>query len=146
MPNVHVCTLLPYAISTPHFDTAANHTGLGPHPVPPVQTPEKVARALVDLAESPRRERHVPRIAYLGLLLHELLPRPVERTLLHVLANFHVGPDRMSDHIGTLRDGGNGQAAIQGHRAQRLNSLDLARWVLSRFVKIMTQPAPAAGR
>jgi NAD(P)-dependent dehydrogenase (short-subunit alcohol dehydrogenase family) len=146
MPEVHVCTLLPYAISTPHFDTAANHTGLGPHPMPPVQTPEKVARALVDLAASPRRERHVPRIAYLGLLLHELLPRPVERTLLHVLANFHVGPDRMADRIGTLHAGGVTPGAIQGRRAPRLDSADLFRWILTHFVKIMTQPAPSRGR
>jgi len=146
MPDVHVCTLLPYAISTPHFDTAANHTGLGPHPVPPVQTPEDVARALVDLAASPRRERHVPRIAYLGLLLHELFPRPVERTLLHVLTNFHVGPDRMPDRTGTLERAGNAPAAIQGKRAARLTSLHLFTWILSHFVEIMTRPAPLAGR
>ena len=146
MPNVHVCTLLPYAIDTPHFDTAANHTGLGPHPMPPVQTPQAVAKALVDLAASPRRERHVPRITYLGLLLHELLPRPVERTLLHVLANFHVGPDRMPDRLGTLREAGGASAAIEGRRAPRVNSFQLFTWILSHFVKIMLRPAPSAGR
>lgn len=146
MPDVHVCTLLPYAISTPHFDTAANHTGLGPHPMPPVQAPEDVARALVDLAANPRRERHVPRIAYLGLLLHELLPRAVERTLLHVLANFHVGPDRVPDRKGTLLSPGGTPGSIQGKRARRLDSLQLFTWILSHFVKIMTRPAPLAGR
>lgn len=146
MSNVHVCTLLPYATTTPHFETSANHTGLGPHPLPPVQGPVEVARALVDLAESPRRERHVPRIAFLGLLLHSLMPRPVERTLLHVLANFHMGPDPSPDRIGTLRDAGNAPGAIQGTRQPRLNSAQLFGWILTHFVKIMTRPAPSAGR
>jgi short-subunit dehydrogenase len=147
LPNVHVCSLFPYATSTPHFETAANHTGLAAHPVPPVQSPENVARALVDLAERPRRERHVPRIAALGLFLHTLIPRTVERTLLHVLTRTHLGPEREPDNQGLLRSASGGApATVHGSRAEKMSSFRLLGWILSHFVKIMTRPAPRMGR
>jgi NAD(P)-dependent dehydrogenase (short-subunit alcohol dehydrogenase family) len=40
-PRIHVCTLLPYAIDTPHFQSAANLIGRQPFAMPPVQSPEK---------------------------------------------------------------------------------------------------------
>ena len=146
MPRVHVCTLFPYATNTPHFETAANHTGLAVHPVPPVQSPDDVARALVDLAARPRRERHVPRIAALGLLLHTLVPRPVERTLLHVLAKTHLGPELEPDNQGSLRAASDAPASVHGHRSEKMSSFALFGWILSHFVKILTRPAPRAGR
>lgn len=146
LPHVHVCTLLPYATSTPHFETAANHSGLAAHPVPPVQSPDDVARALVDLAERPRRERHVPRITALGLLLHTLIPRPVERTLLHVLTKTHLGPEREPDNQGLLRTAHEEPASVHGKRAEKMSSFQLFGWILSHFVKIMTRPAPRLAR
>jgi hypothetical protein len=56
-------TLLPYAVDTPHFQVGANFVGRKPHAMPPVRSPEDVGRALVDLAQRPRRELHVPRSA-----------------------------------------------------------------------------------
>lgn len=146
MPHVHVCTLLPYATSTPHFETAANHTGLAAHPVPPVQSPDEVARALVDLAERPRRERHVPRITAFGLLLHSLMPRPVERILLHVLTKAHLGPEREPDNQGLLRSASDEPASIHGSRAEKMGTVRLFSWIISHFLKIMTRPAPRMGR
>jgi len=58
-PDVHVCTVAPGAIDTPIYRHAARF-GIGvPQPPPPVDPPEKVARAVVGCLERPRRNRHV---------------------------------------------------------------------------------------
>ncbi|WP_026929757.1 SDR family oxidoreductase [Glycomyces tenuis] len=55
-PGVHVCTVLPATVDTPIFDHAANRTGRAVRPMPPVSSPQRVARAIVKTAKSPRRE------------------------------------------------------------------------------------------
>ncbi|WP_068691823.1 SDR family oxidoreductase, partial [Thermobifida halotolerans] len=54
--GIHVCSVLPVTIDTPFFDHAANHTGRRVRAMPPVHTPEHVARAIVNLVRWPRRE------------------------------------------------------------------------------------------
>jgi hypothetical protein len=146
LPGVHVCTLLPYAVNTQHFETGANFIGREPRPMPPVQEPVEIAQALVDLAERPRRERHVPRIAQLGLALHALFPRPVERTLLHVLSSWHFRPQVAPATEGGLLEPPRIVARSHGSRPPRGDSLQLFVWILRRFVRIMTRPAPPLPR
>lgn len=145
-PNVHVCTLLPYAVDTPHFESGANRVGLDPRPVPPVQETNHVARALVDLAERPRRERHVPRVAALGLLLHTIFPRSVERTLLHVLSSWHFGAQPTPITEGGVKRAPSSPPRIHGRSEPKGNTLQLFAWILQRFVRIMTRPAPPPAR
>jgi NAD(P)-dependent dehydrogenase (short-subunit alcohol dehydrogenase family) len=145
-PNVHFCSLLPYAVGTQHFETGANHIGRAPRPVPPMQTSSDVARALVDLAERPRRQRHVPRIAALGLALHELLPRTVERTLLHVLSTWHFRPELAPATDGDLREPTRLPARSAGSSPPKGGSLQLFGWIMQRFVRILTRPAPPPAR
>ncbi|MBZ0234359.1 MAG: SDR family NAD(P)-dependent oxidoreductase, partial [Deltaproteobacteria bacterium] len=92
-PDIHVCTVMPYAIDTPHFQVAANRVGQTPVAMPPVQEPEDVARAIADLAERPRRTRRVPRVAALGILAHALFPRTTEHLLLEGLRRWHFLPE-----------------------------------------------------
>jgi short-subunit dehydrogenase len=54
--QIHVCTVLPAGVDTPLFEHAANYTGRKPAPMPPVYSPERVARTIVDLVRVPRRE------------------------------------------------------------------------------------------
>jgi short-subunit dehydrogenase len=54
--HVKVCTVLPATIDTPFFDQAANYTGRKAKAMPPVYSPERVARTIVDLIRVPRRE------------------------------------------------------------------------------------------
>lgn len=145
LPDVHVCTLLPYAVNTPHFEAGANRGGLVPHPVPPVQDVTDVARALVELALRPRRERHVPRVAALGLGLHALFPRSVERTLLNVLRRWHLGPEPAASSAGSLVAAGRGGGDEHGHLAARTSTPGLFAWILGHFVQMMTRDAPAPG-
>jgi short-subunit dehydrogenase len=102
LADVHVCTLLPYAMDTPHFESGANKVGRRAHPMPPTQSPEKVARVLVAMAEHPVRERHVPAVAMLGFGLHYLLPRTTERLILHMLRTWHFDEGREGPNEGNL--------------------------------------------
>ena len=38
-PDIHVCTIFPYAIDTPHFERGANGIGRAAYAMPPVQSP-----------------------------------------------------------------------------------------------------------
>ena len=90
--GIHVCTLMPYAIDTPHFESGANKVGYKARPMPPVQAPEKVAaRARGTGRTARRRVRYVPRSALLGVTLHRAFPRTCERLLLRALRHFGFG-------------------------------------------------------
>ncbi|MFE7767095.1 SDR family oxidoreductase [Streptomyces sp. NPDC057438] len=54
--GIRVCTVMPATIDTPHFEQAANHTGRKVVAMPPVYSPERVARTVVDLVRHPHRE------------------------------------------------------------------------------------------
>ena len=54
--QIHVCEVLPAAIDTPLFQHAANYTGRAVKALNPVYEPEKVAKAITGLVESPRRQ------------------------------------------------------------------------------------------
>jgi len=57
--DIHVCLIDPGGVDTPIYRTAANYTGWIGRPPPPVDRPEKVAEAIVALADHPRRARSV---------------------------------------------------------------------------------------
>jgi len=135
-PDIHACSLLPYAIDTPHFESGANRVGRPAHAMPPVMSPEDVARALVDLAERPRRERHVPRIAALGLALHAVLPDLVERLILQVLRAWHFEDRPEPETQGNLYEAGAGTGSVYGVRPPQIDSAGLVGWVASNVVDI----------
>jgi NAD(P)-dependent dehydrogenase (short-subunit alcohol dehydrogenase family) len=140
-PDIHVCSLLPYAMDTPHFEGGANRVGRKAHPLPPIQPPEQVARTLVRMAERPVRERHVPAIAVLGLGLHWLLPRTTERLILDTLRAWHFDGAGEHDGRGNLwaprrRD----PKAVHGTRPPLLATSTLVAWVAGRLVRILAVP------
>jgi NAD(P)-dependent dehydrogenase (short-subunit alcohol dehydrogenase family) len=54
-PAIHVCLVDPGGVNTPIYRTAANYAGRVGRPPPPVDRPEKVASAIVKVADHPRR-------------------------------------------------------------------------------------------
>ena len=67
--------VLPASTDTPLFHNAANHTGHAIQPIPPVAAPERVAEAIVRMAERPRRRpRAVGGAARLAIAFHALAP------------------------------------------------------------------------
>jgi len=132
-PGIFVCTLLPYAMSTQHFQAGANLIGREPHAMPPCQPPDRVARELVDLAESPRREVLVPRSAALGLALHALFPRAVERVIYDSLSRFHFGAARPLDDRGNLWEPPTEPARVHGTRVPLLSFPELLGWIVGHY-------------
>ncbi|MGW0395024.1 SDR family NAD(P)-dependent oxidoreductase [Streptomyces sp. NPDC003042] len=52
--GIKVCTVLPVGVDTPFFRHAANHTGRHVRSLPPLATPERVARAVIGAVRRPR--------------------------------------------------------------------------------------------
>lgn len=79
LSGVDVCTVLPATIDTPFYQHAANYTGRRARALPPVYTPERVARAIVKVIEHPRREIVAGGpVARLLVLQHRVTPKLVE--------------------------------------------------------------------
>ncbi len=134
-PNIHVCTLFPYSIDTQHFETAANRIERAPYALPPMQSPEKVARACAQLIEKPRRRRHVPRSLPLGLAFHALMPRAAERLLLDALRKFHISNERTPSTTGNLYEPPDLAADTHGERPPKIPTPAFLAWTAWRFVR-----------
>jgi NAD(P)-dependent dehydrogenase (short-subunit alcohol dehydrogenase family) len=141
-PHIHVCTLLPYAMNTQHFEAAPNFVGRAPHALPPATTPYAAARAMVALARRPRRERHVPRITILGLMLHQLFPRTVERAIHRVVSNWHFGDVVPDDPRGNLWQPATAPARVAGKRPPRIGLLRVGLWLVFGRETRRRVPAP----
>jgi short-subunit dehydrogenase len=137
-PDIEVCTLFPYAIDTPHFQTGANDIGRRISAMPPVQSPEKVARALVALIERPRRQRFVPRLAELGLVVHRVAPRTTERLLLRALRRFHLGEDEPPKEGNLYRPAAE-PGAVHGRRPPRIGMPSFIAWSARELLRIELQ-------
>lgn len=112
-PDIHVSTILPFSIDTPHFLVADNILGKLPIPIPPLQSPEKVANAIVDITRRPRHQRYVPRYIQAGVLLKHLFPTITDRMLLHTLQRFHfAGP--MKKQVGSALRPGKIRGTVHG--------------------------------
>lgn len=135
-PDIHVCTLYPYAVDTQHFQAGASWMGRHARAMPPMQSPEKVAEAIVDLAERPRRERHVPRIAALGLVLHRVMPRTVERLLLHALREWHFDATPQPLTGGNLHEPDQEAPAVHGDRPPKAGAFAFTLWTLRELARI----------
>jgi short-subunit dehydrogenase len=72
-PEIHVCDVFPAFIDTPGFRHSANYAGGELKPVPPVYAPERVARAMVSLAERPRNAVTVGAAAHVARFAHFVL-------------------------------------------------------------------------
>ncbi|MFH7599250.1 SDR family NAD(P)-dependent oxidoreductase, partial [Streptomyces racemochromogenes] len=79
--RISVCTVLPTGVDTPFFRHAANRSGRVLRSVPPVATPERVARAVVRAARRPRRRVLVGPYARLLAGTRAVAAGPVRRAV-----------------------------------------------------------------
>ena len=67
-PGIDVSVVSPGSVNTPAYLQAANYAGWEGRPPPPIDPPEKVARAIVRTLTSPRRDRSLPaELRYRGI-------------------------------------------------------------------------------
>jgi short-subunit dehydrogenase len=135
IPGIHVSTVLPFAVDTPHFQDAGNATGKRAHAMPPVQEPEQVARAIVDVAARPRRQRYVPRYVVAGLAVHWLWPRATERLLRRALATFHL-VGQQPETAGNLFAPADAAGRVHGQRRPVIGRTLFALWIAREIVAI----------
>ncbi len=72
--GIRVCAVLPATIDTPVYQHAANYTGQRVHPLPPVVSPQRVARTIVRVSKRPRRLAVVGQVQRVFLPVHDVLP------------------------------------------------------------------------
>ncbi|HVJ93931.1 MAG TPA: SDR family oxidoreductase [Labilithrix sp.] len=89
--KIDVCVVAPATVDTPFFDHLANYTGRQIRAMPPVYRPERVARAIVNCAEHPRREVFVGAAPVLMSLSQVLTPWLFERVLPRLIDRLHLG-------------------------------------------------------
>ncbi|MFF8280845.1 SDR family oxidoreductase [Streptomyces lateritius] len=88
--DIHVCTVLPATIDTPLFEHAANYSGRKPLAMPPVYSPERVARTIVGLVRAPRREVVAGPMGRSMVLESRLMPGVAERTMARQVDRTHL--------------------------------------------------------
>lgn len=74
-PAVHVCNLYPAFLDTPGIQHAANFTGKVLKPAPPVYNPQRIARAIVKIVQSPRPQAAITGLTPLLKLAHAFFPK-----------------------------------------------------------------------
>jgi hypothetical protein len=135
-PDIHVCSVFPYAIDTQHFEVAASRIGRAPFALPPVQSPEKVAIAIADVCERPRRTRYVPRSIALGVAMHAIAPRITERLLLDALRRWHLSDRKQAIGPGNLYTPPRTPPAMtHGTRPPMISAPRLALWLGGQLIK-----------
>ncbi len=100
-PAIKVCTVFPASIDTPLFEHAANYSGRAVRPLEPIYPPEKVAKTLVRLARSPRREVIVGSAGRRFAITHRIAPEAAER-LMGVMVEQHFRDVPVSPSDGNL--------------------------------------------
>ena len=129
--DIHVSTILPASIDTPFFQHAANYTGRALKPLRPVIDVERVAEAIVGLAERPRRERVVGqsgRMLRLGRAAPWLQERMVARQV--ELDHFQDAPAPPTDG-NVLEPMPAGAGASGGWQTDGRRSVNIRRLVLA---------------
>ncbi|WP_258803577.1 SDR family NAD(P)-dependent oxidoreductase [Pseudarthrobacter sp. NS4] len=79
--DIHICMVLPATIDTPIYQHAANYTGHLVHPLPPVVSPHRVAKAILRIAKRPRPVSVVGQIQGTLIPIHSLFPRLYDRCI-----------------------------------------------------------------
>ncbi len=74
--DIDVCTILPQSVDTPIFRHAANYSGRGAKPVPPIADPSRVVRVVLRCIKRPQREVSVGFVGHLEAIIQETMPGP----------------------------------------------------------------------
>lgn len=74
-----VCSIVTPSVDTGVYERSGNVTGRAVRPFPPIYSPERIARAIVECAERPRREVNVGAMNHLMTFGHTFTPALFER-------------------------------------------------------------------
>jgi len=103
-PRIHICDVFPTFVDTPAIGHAANYTGVKLRMPPGSLPPEKVARAVVRLADHPRNTTAVGAPAIALKLSQFLLPNLMPAVMNGFLDRWSAKTEKAPDTDGTLYD------------------------------------------
>jgi short-subunit dehydrogenase len=113
--RIKVTSVLPATIDTPFYDHAANYTGRRVRAMPPVYTPERVARSIVNVVRVPRREVVVGPLGRMMVLQAKTTPGLVARMMAIQVDKGHLSmtePGPATD--GNLYEPAAGRGSVDG--------------------------------
>lgn len=87
-PEIHICDLFPAFLDTPGIQHAGNHTGKVLKPAPPVYDPNRLADAMVSIAQNPRSNKYIGSASLLLKLSHAIFPEFTTRLTGFVIRNY----------------------------------------------------------
>lgn len=100
--GIHICTILPVGIDTPIYQKGANYVGRKARSLVPLYDVERVAKAIVQLADRPRAETIVGTYGYLMSLVLRLSPSLVEQIIGRLAPNIQFEATEVPAHHGNL--------------------------------------------
>jgi short-subunit dehydrogenase len=100
--GIEVCTLVLGSVDTPFYEHAGNVTGHRVRPLPPACAPERVARAIVRLANTPQKQLFVPAGAAALPLLRAVSPQLTERISAWLVDRFQIRKESAEPTRGNL--------------------------------------------
>ncbi|WP_423148442.1 SDR family oxidoreductase [Rubrolithibacter danxiaensis] len=101
-PFIYVCDLFPAFLDTPGIQHAANYTGKVIQPMPPVFDPERVAKAMVRLAEHPKNYTTTDLAASFFKLAYSLFPGLTRKIASGLMDGYFNNADRIASTTGNL--------------------------------------------
>lgn len=103
-PDIHVCVVSPGGVNTPVYRQAATYAGRHGSPPPPVDQPEKVARAIVRCADNPRPRVSVGAANLVARLGFTVLPGVYDVLVTPMMRLLGMGRPGVADTEGNVFD------------------------------------------
>ena len=101
-PDIHVCVVSPGGVDTPVYLQAANYAGRAGRPPPPVDSPEKVARAILRSLVDHKPRRSVGPANLVTRAGFELLPPVFDRLVGPLMHAGGLSRQRVEPHDGNV--------------------------------------------
>jgi NADP-dependent 3-hydroxy acid dehydrogenase YdfG len=145
--NVQLSMVQLPAVNTPQFDWARSHMPYRAKPMGKIFQPEDIGRAIVRVAENPRREYWLGGSAMEAILGNFLVPQYAERYLARTAVEGQQTPERDSpNRPDNLFEPVNGQHRMRGRFGLPRHHLRLtASGSAARFATVATGSALAVG-
>jgi NAD(P)-dependent dehydrogenase (short-subunit alcohol dehydrogenase family) len=112
--GVHVSLVSPGGVNTPIYDQAGSYTGRPGHPPPPVDQPEKVARAIVLALDKPGRDISVGLANPVMVLGFRLLPGVFDTLVGPLMRLLGQGRTEVDANAGNVLEPHPGREAVRG--------------------------------
>jgi short-subunit dehydrogenase len=113
-PGVHVSLVSPGGVDTPIYDQAGSYTGHPGHPPPPVDPPEKVAKAIVAALDRPARDINVGLANPIMVAGFRLLPGVFDVLVGPLMRLAGQGKDVVAAHAGNVFEPTPDKEAVHG--------------------------------